>query len=129
MYSKVSDFNVTLILGLCSLALGVITLRPVSAKTVIIKRKRKNKYRYKIFYVNFFTSVELVSLKLILCSLFLYSPVAPVHGLGLVKGLSVEPYLLTLTSDYEVVSLPLWYVHVGSSVNLVKFYRWTCADN
>nr|XP_022342130.1 nuclear pore complex protein Nup88-like [Crassostrea virginica] len=35
------------------------------------------------------------------------SPVAPVHGLGLVKGLSVEPYLLTLTSDYEVVSLPL----------------------
>ncbi|XP_061162673.1 nucleoporin 88-like [Saccostrea echinata] len=35
------------------------------------------------------------------------SPVAPVLGLGLVKGLSVEPYLLTLTSDYELVSLPL----------------------
>lgn len=35
------------------------------------------------------------------------SPVAPVLGLGLVRGLSVEPSLLTLTWDYELVSLPL----------------------
>lgn len=67
-----------------------------------------------------------------LCFFFPFSPqspVAPVLGLGLVRGLSVEPSLLTLTWDYELVSLPLWYVCWQAPVDCVKCYSLTCSDN